>query len=286
MTPTNVNGKLFMNELLDASKSFFFTILVSWGIVLAFSFLEKIFGNRKEKNINKFFLNFEVALVSSVIAGLFLSWVLIFLSNIPGMGLFDLTEFSEINIVNAALVSFLLLFIDDFFFYWAHRFQHKNIFLWQEHKLHHLDEQLNATSAIRIHWLESVVMLPLRTLPLAILFKIDGTEAGIFGAIAGAWVTFIHADLKVNFGPASMFIVGPQTHRVHHSQEVRHFDKNFAAFFPLFDIIFGTYYHPARGEFPRTGVKGEKDVTSLGEAIILPFKGWKKIINEKIYKNH
>ena len=32
------------------------------------------------------------------------------------------------------------------------------------------------------------------------------------------------------------------------------YDKNFAAFFPVIDILFGTYYRPRRDEYPRTGI--------------------------------
>jgi hypothetical protein len=40
----------------------------------------------------------------------------------------------------------------------------------------------------------------------------------------------------------------------------RNIAKNFVAFFPIWDILFGTYYHPARDEFPPTGVEGEKEI--------------------------
>lgn len=54
-------------------------------------------------------------------------------------------------------------------------------------------------------------------------------------------------------------------------------DRNFAAFFPLWDVLFGTYFAPARDEFPPTGVDGEKEFRSLGEATILPFREWSRM---------
>jgi sterol desaturase/sphingolipid hydroxylase (fatty acid hydroxylase superfamily) len=70
-------------------------------------------------------------------------------------------------------------------------------------------------------------------------------------AIQSAWTFLIHANLKLSLGPLSWLVDGPQVHRIHHSQLPQHFDRNFAAFFPIWDVLFGTYYHPARGEFPQ-----------------------------------
>ena len=35
---------------------------------------------------------------------------------------------------------------------------------------------------------------------------------------------------------------------------MQHRDKNFAGLLPLWDILFGTYYQPAPGEYPQTGI--------------------------------
>jgi sterol desaturase/sphingolipid hydroxylase (fatty acid hydroxylase superfamily) len=35
-------------------------------------------------------------------------------------------------------------------------------------------------------------------------------------------------------------LTSPQYHRIHHSLKPAHFDKNFAAWFPLWDILFRT----------------------------------------------
>jgi len=49
-------------------------------------------------------------------------------------------------------------------------------------------------------------------------------------------------------------LVTPQVHRIHHSVERQHQDKNFADALPIFDIVFGTYVKPTRDEFPTTGL--------------------------------
>ena len=39
--------------------------------------------------------------------------------------------------------------------------------------------------------------------------------------------------------------------------EPQHKDRNFAAFFPIWDILFRTFYFPKRDEFPDTGIVDE-----------------------------
>jgi len=69
------------------------------------------------------------------------------------------------------------------------------------------------------------------------------------------------------------------SHRIHHSNLPEHMDKNFATMLPLWDILFGTYYHPKKEEWPSTGVAGVK-VTSLRQAIIMPFVTWGKMLRD------
>ena len=43
-------------------------------------------------------------------------------------------------------------------------------------------------------------------------------------------------------------------HRLHHSTDPAHHDRNFADALPIFDIVFGTYQAPKKDEFPETGL--------------------------------
>ena len=61
--------------------------------------------------------------------------------------------------------------------------------------------------------------------------------------------------------------------RIHHSIEPEHRDKNFAVWFPIYDVLFGTAHRPKPGEFPETGVAGV-EVATLSDAFMLPFDRW------------
>ncbi|MCX8515728.1 MAG: sterol desaturase family protein, partial [Alphaproteobacteria bacterium] len=43
------------------------------------------------------------------------------------------------------------LLIYDFYIYWWHRLNHALPVLWRFHRVHHLDENLDATTAVRFH---------------------------------------------------------------------------------------------------------------------------------------
>lgn len=162
----------------------------------------------------------------------------------------------------------------DFFYYWFHRLQHTHSFLWEEHKFHHSDVSLNVTSATRVHWLEGLLALVFIFIPMSILFRIEPDEIGLIGFIDSLWLQFNHLNLRLGLGLFTSVIVGPQHHRIHHSFAPEHIDKNFAAFFPIWDIVFGTYCPARKGEFPATGLTTEQNYNNLWVASILPFREW------------
>lgn len=165
-------------------------------------------------------------------------------------------------------------FVFDFFYYWLHRSQHAIPWLWAQHRLHHSDEALNATTANRHHWLEVPLHGLAIWLPLGILFQQKAVTIGWLWAVFLLWGYFIHMNVRVQLGPLTPVIAGPQLHRIHHSLAPEHHDKNFAASFPIFDILFGTYCAPRRGEFPPTGLADGEDLNGLVRANLAPFTSW------------
>jgi sterol desaturase/sphingolipid hydroxylase (fatty acid hydroxylase superfamily) len=179
--------------------------------------------------------------------------------------------------LDAALALALFFFIYDFFYYWFHRWQHTVPLLWEQHKLHHSEEALNATTAMRHHWLEEILRIGFISLPMAVLFDLTPVTAGWLATVLVYWPYFIHANVRLPLAGLTRVVVGPQAHRIHHSLEAPHRDRNFAAVFPLWDLLFGTFYRPRPGEFPRTGLASGERVTSLWQANLLPFTGWRNL---------
>ncbi|MEO1743093.1 MAG: sterol desaturase family protein [Cyanobacteria bacterium J06629_9] len=172
------------------------------------------------------------------------------------------------------LLALLYFLMTDFFYYWFHRWQHKRAFLWEQHKLHHSEQSLNVTSTRRVHWLEDPLLIVFLAIPMGILFDFSGLALGLLTFAEILWLQFIHMNLRLNLGWASCLVTGPQYHRIHHSYQDKHLDKNFSAFFPFWDIVFGTYHHPQRGEFPATGLHDGTTYDNMLAATVLPIREW------------
>ncbi len=168
----------------------------------------------------------------------------------------------------AAKTAFTLFFALawDVWQYAVHRLQHASPLLWTTHALHHEETALNATSQAR-HHPTNYLLFAVLYLPLLLLF--GGLAPHPVGAFLmfRLWGFVNHANVRVSFGWATPLLAGPQWHRLHHSTLPEHRDRNFAAFFPFLDVVFGTYAAPKEGEWPRTGTEDQRPI---GAAVLRP----------------
>jgi sterol desaturase/sphingolipid hydroxylase (fatty acid hydroxylase superfamily) len=254
------------------------------GLIAAFSLIERRYPAGPLPTLRTWVLNLKMYLVIVMVAplvGALLGICLGYVSQVLNLGLFRLKFPAAWSVFGPVAAYLIWEFASDFFYYWFHRFQHESL-LWQQHKLHHLDEQLCALTTGRNHWLEGLLYIPARLLPLAILIKLDPASGGLAGAmvafVVGNWRTFNHANIRMGFGSMSWLLTSPQLHRVHHSRLPEHQNKNFASVFPILDVLFGTFYRPQPTEFPPTGVHQEPDILRLSQALALPFREWVRML--------
>ena len=147
------------------------------------------------------------------------------------------------------LFAFLLF---DFTQWFSHYLRHRIKFLWHFHAIHHSQTEMNFFTSERIHPFEYFIRKPITFIPMYI-FQVH--PFGIFWvAFFIHWYTrFYHANIRSNFGWLKYLLVTPQSHRIHHSSEPQHQDKNLAAFLTIWDRLFGTYYANYE-EYPETGL--------------------------------
>ncbi len=186
--------------------------------------------------------------------------------------------------VHPVINQLIILFTFDVFYYWFHRIQHTTA-LWPQHAVHHSETHLSAATAFRHHLLENLVKVPLVDVPLMFIFvhTVWQYPTSWLTSIATGFLAYLgifaHSNLRIGFGPLNWVLVSPQTHRIHHSIETRHWNKNFAAYFPLLDVVFGTYYDPRPDEYPDTGIPGiGASLNSLPAALAYPFVAWRDMI--------
>ena len=208
------------------------------------------------------------------------AWALISLSQILLGVLWATSETHLVNRLGGGLVDLralpwfvgavVYLVAMDLGEYAFHRAQHAFPWLWALHSLHHGDRGLNATTTMRHFWLDPVLKSVSIWLVVALIFKVTPLMLTCY-VIASLYNFVSHANLRLGFGPLSWLWNSPQYHRLHHSTDETHYNANFAALLPIFDVLTGAYHQPRAGEFPPTGLE-DRAVGPL-EVMVWPIRG-------------
>jgi len=140
----------------------------------------------------------------------------------------------------------------DLIGWFQHWLRHKIPWLWEFHKIHHAQPRINLFTDARLHIVDWTAATTIRYV-LMLMLGVPPVESMYFALIADWYTRAYHANLRTNLGPLRYLLVSPQFHRVHHSIEEAHRDKNFAVLFPVWDHLFGTK-SPDDHEYPETGV--------------------------------
>jgi len=171
---------------------------------------------------------------------------------------------------------FLPLLLHDVWFYWSHRLEHKLPWLWRFHRLHHSDPNMNASTYARDHFLQTVWRSLFAAFTLGLFVDIElrqAEQAALLSSLfLGLWSQFYHSAARIRLPWLHYILVTPQVHRIHHSLSPRHHDKNFADVFPVFDLLFGTFYRPQAEEFPATGLADQVAPANWWEAQCEPLR--------------
>jgi sterol desaturase/sphingolipid hydroxylase (fatty acid hydroxylase superfamily) len=141
----------------------------------------------------------------------------------------------------------------DFGEYLFHRAQHAIPALWAMHSLHHSDPSFNITTTQRHFWLEPLIKTVTIWLAVGLLFKASPMIVSVY-AIIKLYNFSEHSDVKVDYGWFDWLLASPLYHRTHHSSAPEHFDCNFAALLPIFDVLSGAYRRPDLERIAVTGL--------------------------------
>lgn len=196
---------------------------------------------------------------------------------------------------------FLLLFLYDLGHYWVHRWFHTIPILWEFHKVHHSAEVLVPPTAARVHPVEKIVsrfaMTVINVFLTSAILYIYGdkiTSLQIFGTnyaviLSNSLASNLrHSHIWFSFGPYLEYIFSsPAQHQIHHSNNPRHFDKNFTVHFSFWDWIFGTLYRTTSKEENITygiGAEENKNYQTVWANMVYPFKSSGVLIARKFKK--
>jgi len=162
------------------------------------------------------------------------------------------------------------LVASDFLLYWIHRGFHGSK-LWKYHAVHHSSEELDWISAARFH----PVNLFLGSIAVDVALLLAGISPNAMvwaGPFTTAHSAFVHANLNWALGPFKYVLASPVFHRWHHTALERGGSSNFAGTFPIWDMLFGTFYMP-KNELPDSyGIDDKLFPESFGAQMLYPFR--------------
>jgi sterol desaturase/sphingolipid hydroxylase (fatty acid hydroxylase superfamily) len=159
--------------------------------------------------------------------------------------------------------------LGDFIGYWQHRWFHSG-WRWPFHAVHHSSQDLDWLSSVRVHPVNDMVARIVQAVPIVAL-GFNVTAVAAFAAFVPIYAITLHANLNWTYGPFRYLIASPAFHRWHHTSAEEGRDKNFAGFFPIWDLLFGTFYMP-KGEQPQVFGISEPMPRGLLGQLIYPFR--------------
>lgn len=165
----------------------------------------------------------------------------------------------------------------DYTFYLWHVATHKVPFLWRFHRVHHVDPDLDASTAIRFHFIDMLVSLPWRLVQV----RLSGASPrglALWRGWFNASILFHHANLRLPQGwdrRLSWLLTTPEMHGIHHSELRAERDSNWSSGISLWDRLHGTFRSsPAQSDLAigvETGL--EEEAASLAVSLAAPFSG-------------
>ena len=162
-----------------------------------------------------------------------------------------------------------ILLAADFVTYWVHRAFHQLPWLWHFHAIHHSSTEMDWLAGSRIHIADALVTRSAAFIPI---FVLGFSQAALVAYVAfvSFHAVYIHSNTRWRFPVLRWLIATPEYHHWHHTSDEEGLDKNFAAFLPLWDRLFGTAHLPGHWPTKYGTVKFQPPESYLGQ-LAYPF---------------
>jgi sterol desaturase/sphingolipid hydroxylase (fatty acid hydroxylase superfamily) len=151
---------------------------------------------------------------------------------------------------------FVLAFVlDDFVYYWSHRFAHTVRWWWADHVIHHSSQHYNLSTALRQPWLSPLTLKFIFFGSWLVLLGFPPAMIAFVGALNLIYQFWIHTEtVGKMWAPIEWVMNTPSHHRVHHATNPRYLDRNYAGVFIIWDRMFGTFESEREDEPCRYGI--------------------------------
>jgi len=170
------------------------------------------------------------------------------------------------------LAGIVLLDYTLWFWHWAN---HRIFFFWRFHSVHHVDLDMDASTALRFHFGELGMSVAFRALQI-IAIGVNPRAVAIYQILLFASILFHHSNTRLPFSLERVLvrlIVTPRMHGIHHSDSLNETNTNWSSLFSAWDYLHRTIRLDVPQEAIEIGVPAYQDPkkVTLGKILAMPF---------------
>jgi sterol desaturase/sphingolipid hydroxylase (fatty acid hydroxylase superfamily) len=136
----------------------------------------------------------------------------------------------------------LAVILLDYTLYLWHVLTHRVPFLWRFHAVHHVDLDLDASTALRFHFAELALSVPWRAAQVLVL-GVSPLSFSVWQTLLFLSIMFHHSNLRLPFNferRLNRLLVTPRMHGIHHSIVLEETNSNWSSGLTLWDYLHGT----------------------------------------------
>jgi sterol desaturase/sphingolipid hydroxylase (fatty acid hydroxylase superfamily) len=170
----------------------------------------------------------------------------------------------------------LAIVLLDYTLWWWHWATHRVPFLWRFHLVHHVDRDLDASTALRFHFAELALSIPFRAAQM-IVIGVDSRNLWLWQTILFGSILFHHANLRLPLAferVLARLVVTPRMHGIHHSEREEQTNSNWSSLLSVWDFLHRTFRLDVPDERITIGVPAYREAgdVTIGKILAQPFR--------------
>ncbi len=169
----------------------------------------------------------------------------------------------------------LAVILMDYTLYWWHVLTHRVPWLWRFHMVHHVDLDLDASTAIRFHFGELTQSVAWRAAQI-VFIGVGPLSLSVWQTLLFVSILFHHSNVRLSLASErrlNRFCVTPRMHGIHHSMVEGEANANWSSGFTIWDRLHGTLKLDVPQDEIVIGVPAfsRPDDVTFGKALAIPF---------------
>lgn len=260
---------------MNRVPAFWVSAVVLTAILTTMAALETVrpLRRRLEPRLRRTIRNFTTGALSLAIVTVLQAPILMPLVNWTqehGVGLLNLVDLPV-----ALAVGLAVLLLDYTLWHW-HRINHVVPFFWRFHLVHHVDRDMDASTALRFHFGEHALSIGWRVLQVVAIGP-SPTALWVFHALLVAAILFHHSNTRIPLRLERFLvrvIVTPRMHGIHHSDWRNETNSNWSSLLSGWDYLHRTVLLSVPQEEVAVGVPAyrEPEDVTIGRILWMPFQ--------------